>query len=257
MTHRKIRSYLKYYGQALCGKFGYRLVPEGRLASRDDPWAAMAHLLKKRPELILFDVGAHKGETASEMRKTFPRAQIFSFEPFKQSYETLASLVSSDPHTHCFNIGFSDALGTKEFHVNALAATSSLLAPSESAMRSDDGEIYQPKEKTEIALSTLDTFVVERDIPQIDILKLDVQCAEPLVMKGAERLCKDGKILLIYAELVCANTYQDQPSLPGMLEAYYSRNFVLYNVYNIKLDRMGMVAQMDAIFCFKPWLKVI
>lgn len=227
MIHRKLRSYLKHYGQGFCGKFGYRLVPEGRLASRDNPWAAMAHLLKNQPELILFDVGAHKGETASEMRRTFPRAQIFSFEPFKESYETLEALLSSDPHTQCFNIGFSDAPGFREFHVNALAATNSLLAPSESAMRSDDGEIYQPKEKIQIALSTLDTFVAERSIPQIDILKLDVQCAEPLVMRGAERLCRDGRILLIYAELVVSDTYHDQPTFPAMLDAYYTNNFVL------------------------------
>lgn len=73
-------------------------------------------------------------------------------------------------------------------------------------------------------------------------------------MRGAERLCRDGRILLIYAELVVSDTYHDQPTFPAMLDAYYTNNFVLYNIYNIKLDRMGAVQYMDAIFCYRPWI---
>lgn len=215
----------------------------------------MAHLLKTRSELTLFDVGAHKGETALEMRKIFPKAQVFSFEPLQESYGELIASAGGDPRIHCFNIGFSDMVGTQQFHVNALAATSSLLQTTDVVANSADAEIYQSVRTAEIQLTTVDEFVLAHNISRIDILKLDVQCAEHLVIKGAKNFCMRGGVLIIYAELVAADFYKGQLSFPDMLASYYDNDFVLYNTYNIKLDHIEAVEQLDAIFCYKPWLQ--
>ena len=45
---------------------------------------------KKKP--IIFDVGAHKGETLIEYKKHFPDSLIYCFEPFEDSFNELTLL---------------------------------------------------------------------------------------------------------------------------------------------------------------------
>lgn len=60
---------------------------------------------------IVFDCGAHKGETAIDFKDRFPLAQIYSFEPIKKSFDELVRNTLVHPQIHCYNFALGDDEG--------------------------------------------------------------------------------------------------------------------------------------------------
>lgn len=87
-----------------------------------------------------------------------------------------------------------------------------------------------------------------QDIPAIDILKLDVQGAEPLVIEGAAKACRRGAIRLVYSEIITQPTYQGQKRFDEALAVFYNNGFDLYNIYNFSLTLDGRLREVDVIF---------
>jgi FkbM family methyltransferase len=57
----------------------------------------------------IFDVGANIGQTAKTYRRLFPSAEIWSFEPFPASYESLCRSLSG-PGFHPVPLALSDQI---------------------------------------------------------------------------------------------------------------------------------------------------
>src|SRR5262249_54060190 len=76
---------------------------------------------------VIFDVGAHVGETAARYRALFPGALIHSFEPFSASYASLKSAFRADPRVVPHNVAVAESTGTRMLHVNKASVTNSLL----------------------------------------------------------------------------------------------------------------------------------
>jgi FkbM family methyltransferase len=49
---------------------------------------------------VIFDLGANVGQTAKQYRSHFPRAHIYSFEPFHDSFAALQQALWGDPNFH-------------------------------------------------------------------------------------------------------------------------------------------------------------
>lgn len=96
--------------------------------------------------------------------------------------------------------------------------------------------------------STIDRFVAEENIPSIDVLKLDVQGAEYLVLKGAEKSIAASRINLIYSEIITQPTYKNQKELHEVLRLFHDYAFLLHNIYNLSRTSSGKLRQIDAIF---------
>ena len=159
---------------------------------------------------VIFDVGAHHGEVTAQFRTLFPKAKIYAFEPFGESYEIVKNKSAADARIQVFNHGLSDNEGVSAFHSNLSSATNSLLATDGSS-----GGIWrrgqlETQEIIEARFSTLDAVMADLGVDRIDVLKLDVQGAEGLVMNGAENACRLGKIGLIYTEMITQPTYVGQ-----------------------------------------------
>jgi hypothetical protein len=68
----------------------YFLIKLGYTIHRVKPTDNHLDFLKNIFEIkTIFDVGAHHEETAIEYSNYFPESKIFSFEPFKDSFEKL------------------------------------------------------------------------------------------------------------------------------------------------------------------------
>jgi hypothetical protein len=98
---------------------------------------------------------------------------------------------------------------------------------------------------------TIDFILASMEIPRIDILKLDVQGAEPLVMAGALEACRTGAIGLVYSEIIIQPTYKGQKRFDESLAAFYGNGFDLYNLYNMCHRADGRLCQVDATFTKK------
>jgi FkbM family methyltransferase len=241
----------KYHIQALLAKFRFRLVPLGRLAANEGVFPSLKYLVKDQKDAVIFDVGAHRGETALAFREWFPEARIFSFEPFGASYDILSKVAHADSNIHALRFGLGDKREMKKFYSNAVAATNSLLPTNPVASKIYEPGIFETREVVQAEFRTADDFAAEYHIGSIDILKLDVQGAEHLVMKGADKLLKSGAIRVISAEIIARQTYEGQLDVVDTLRTYYDAGFTLYNTYNPSLARDGSLRQFDAIFTRK------
>jgi FkbM family methyltransferase len=86
--------------------------------------------------------------------------------------------------THCF--GFADSVENRPFCSNTPSVSNSLLETHSNAHDVWGESVLETKERLILSFQTLDSFLVEKGIQAVDVLKLHVQGAEYLVMKGAE-----------------------------------------------------------------------
>ena len=233
--------------QVLANKFGYRI---SRISGGDasDPFKDMQRLLRGNRQPIIFDVGAHHGHISRHFRSLFPNSVVYSFEPFHESFETLKANTCNDSDIHALNFGLSDCIGSKAFHSNPSSATNSLLATDKEGAATWGSGLLETTKVIEARFETLDSVVAANRIPAIDILKLDVQGAEPLVMAGSSAACKRRMIRLVYSEIITQPTYVGQKRFDHALATFYDCGFDLYNIYNISCTSEGRLRQVDAIF---------
>jgi len=206
----------------------------------------MQHLLREVKEPIIFDVGAWHGHVSLMFRKIFPRSTVYAFEPFEESFKILKANTASDRSIKTFNFGLSNQEGIFTFHSNAMSGTNSLLATDESQTW---GKRYlETKEIIQAQFKTLDSVVETMGVSRIDLLKMDVQGAEPLVIEGASGACIQGIIRVIYSEIITLPTYRGQKRFDEALASLYNGGFDLYNIYNMGITNEGRLHQVDVIF---------
>lgn len=155
----------------------------------------------KNTSPVLFDVGAHTGDYASTLLKSFKgQCTLHSFDPGKKAYQSLLTI--KDKRFSCHNIGFSDKAGESELFVGDNASVwSSLYEVNHHFGRYD----IQLTQKEKVQLTTIDLFCRDMNIQKINFLKIDVEGHELAVLKGAERMLKNNNIDLIQFEFGVAS----------------------------------------------------
>src|SRR3974390_1034246 len=81
--------------------------------------------LLQQPKVI-FDVGAHRGESLYEFTKWFPRADVYCFEPGADAYATLCERARKNPRVTCVNAALGDTVGEGTLFVRRGTDNSSL-----------------------------------------------------------------------------------------------------------------------------------
>jgi FkbM family methyltransferase len=217
-------------------------------SGQPDPYLELKRLTRDIAEPIIFDVGAHRGYITAKFRSLIPSCTIHAFEPFPESFERLAERSQSDPRVSCHRFGLADHNGEIALNANASAATNSILETDTAAGETWGSGLLDTQTTVRVEVKTLDSVVESLGVSRIDILKLDVQGAEPLVMAGAAELCRAGRIGCIYTEVITQPTYKGQKRFDHALAEFYDRGFDLHNIYNLNSTESGTLRQVDAIF---------
>jgi FkbM family methyltransferase len=213
-----------------------------------DPFHEQQRFLGRETNGIIFDVGAHTGETTLKYRRLFPRAQIHAFEPFVDSYLELKKKTENDEMIHNHNIALGRDVGRRELSINRSSATNSLLSTDPRARETwNDTNVTDTVGKTEVLISTIDEVAQKERIPCIDILKLDVQGAEYDVVLGAADMIRSWKIKYVYSEIIIMPTYVGQKELDEFLQLMREMGFVLHNFYNGCFTNDGRINQTDCL----------
>jgi FkbM family methyltransferase len=179
------------------------------------PSAELVPLLD-RP-LVALDVGCRWG-IADEWDALLPDAlRVFAFDADPEECRRLQASapagVTYVPH------GLSDADGTATLHVAAQPACSSLFPPAPGvngrspALREDMREVGQEQ----VPMRTMDGWATEAGVDRADVLKLDVQGAELLVLRGGAELLRT--VRLVELEVVFNPLYTGQ-ALFGDVDAF-------------------------------------
>lgn len=137
---------------------------------------------------IIFDIGAHRGESVRFFKEIFPDSIVYSFEPDPDNFSELEALVHSCSWGgKCLPIkmGISEKEGKQLFYRQNISHLGSLIPIN---MQSRDSLGYAAKAENkpiEVDITTVDAFCNLHSISRIDILKIDVQGHEIGVLTGA------------------------------------------------------------------------
>jgi len=239
---------MKYLINDILRQFGYRISripPDEGLNAFEVQKMLLGEAVV---DLTIFDVGAYKGDVTLIYKKLFPDSKVYCFEPFPISFSILKKNTSSQCNIFAINKGLGEYTGKSEFHSNRSAPTNSILATLDESRHTWGDGLLDTIETIEIDMETLDDFVRNNHIDKIDILKLDAQGSEYMVLNGARNTLEEGKIKMIYSEIIILPTYKGQKYLDEFLLLLRSYGFDLYNFFNCSFTRKGMLRQLDAIF---------
>jgi FkbM family methyltransferase len=153
---------------------------------------------------------------------------VYSFEPCERSFQLLKENVSINNlyWVEVYRLALSDKIGKAILHLDPINdGGHSLLDLS----NDPDLQGWDTKELIEVVeTTTLDNFIKEKGIRNIDFIKLDVEGAETLVLEGAKNTLSSGKV----SKIIC-ETGTEAQKLMGKTEKdlrnmFYSYNFRSY-----------------------------
>jgi FkbM family methyltransferase len=155
----------------------------------------LQHLLNKVTTPLIFDVGAYIGEKAQYYRSNVANSKIICFEPFPESFRKLQQNLSDKPFVKLENLAVSDFVGKTSFSVKTnFDEGNSLFKSSNDEFGKIAEDILKESEEIEVDVTSLDVYASRNNITKIDLLKLDIQGAELLALKGSIGLLRSKKI---------------------------------------------------------------
>jgi FkbM family methyltransferase len=194
---------------------------------------------------IIIDVGANVGQFASSAANFFPKAEVHSFEPIPQCYQTLLRNTKKLPNikTYEFAIGSSDK--NIDFFINADVQASSAMKTTELRLKifPDRYEIAT----IEVEQKCLDTIYSGRTFGENCLLKIDVQGLEAEVLKGAVNSLSGIRYILL--EACVSPMYEGEICLQDMIMFTENLGFKLKNIiYGSRSPTTKTFIEFDLLF---------
>jgi FkbM family methyltransferase len=199
-----------------------------------------------------FDVGANEGQTARELRRIFPEAKIYCFEPYEAAFRTLQQELGGDPKICPERIAFGDHKGEGTLYENAKSVTNSLLPNAPEAHLSQPASYAIPTGQSTVAITTLDDFCGERTILHVDVLKIDSQGYDLRILQGARKYLAARRISFIVVEMLFAPLYAGQAHFHEIYGFLTGFGYQLVGLYAIHRSPAGVILWCDALFRCEP-----
>jgi FkbM family methyltransferase len=137
-----------------------------------------------RPGMVCFDVGANLGQVTIHLGGLVGAGgRVHAFEPMPPVLERLRGHVEANDmagRVRLHEVALSDTNGTARFHGSDAAGENQ----GQGSLVSD---LAVSAREIEVRTQRLDDFVAEHGIERLDLMKIDIQGAEPLLLAGAER----------------------------------------------------------------------
>ena len=237
---------MKQLIKLLFRKMGLDVISKTQV-ERNDAFFHLKKIIAPGSGGAFFDVGASVGDFSAELNKHFPGFDIYAFEPQPDAFDLLQKKYGN--LCKPFTIAFSDGQGEQEFFITKNTYSSSLIKPVETNTGLDD--LFEVKKSITVKTDTIDNFCSVHKIPDIKLLKLDIQGAELSALTGAKNMLQKGLIDVIYTEVEFIRFYENQP-LYHDIAAYLDKfDYKLYNIYNIVYAKHAAMLWGDAIFLKK------
>ena len=226
--------------QSLLNFFGYYLIKEKNFKKLYRNLDQTIKYLIKKDNPLIFDVGAHAGESIVRFRNLFKKSIIHSFEPSKKSFTILKKYENLDTKINNFALGKVNEI--RKFYINKNDSTSGFYKFSEN-INIQDNIANEP-----VQIKTLDQYVKSNNIKCIDILKIDVQGFEAQVLQGAIKTLQN-KIKIIELEIIFIDYYEKKSSFSEIENIIMPLGFELYTVSSPALEETSSrLKWLDAIY---------
>lgn len=181
---------------------------------------------------IVFDVGANIGGFSKEISSLSPKTFFYCFEPFPTTFLDLKNnLPEKEFNLYEFALGDHDSKVYSEINEKSHSDTNNL----NSAVKEKSAD-----NQVEIRIQKLDTFLKDKQIPFIDLLKIDTEGFDLKVLQGGYNILKSGRVKLVYIEcgLDLANNYHIY--FPEILSYLTGLGYVFIGLFQTdirKIDR--------------------
>ncbi|MBL7963926.1 MAG: FkbM family methyltransferase [Flavobacteriales bacterium] len=189
--------------------------------------------------LTVFDVGANAGDYIALLQHTLPgRALVVhAFEPDPDLLAALERRFSGQPGITLMGAALSDHAGRATFHRHTHGQLSSLHAQVPGTFRETQGT-----HTFEVELRTLDEHCAAHGIPQIHLLKIDVEGHELFVLQGARRMLAEGRIDHIQFEFSDMNV-----ASRTFFADFWQLLHPTHDLFRLCLDGLAPITQYDPL----------
>lgn len=147
---------------------------------------ALERLLK--PGMTCFDVGANIGSVTMHLaRLVWPDGKVYAFEPVTPIFERLTRHIERNGLTHVVS---AQKLALAHMDGHATIAYADPMTENQargSLVNRHNSDVGLTEE---VEVSRLDSFVTDHKIDAVDLIKVDIQGAEPLFIEGATETLK-------------------------------------------------------------------
>ena len=161
------------------------------LESESFPFAMLRHLV--RPGDVVYDVGANLGLYARYLVTVLDAGRVVAFEPVAENRLLLArnlDLAGIAGRVTVLPVAIADADGTAEFQIDDMQSASGTLSRVSGGRPSVGRQNLGLRPLTEeVFCRSLDSLAAE-GLPAPDVIKVDVEGAEALLLRGATALLR-------------------------------------------------------------------
>ncbi len=170
---------------------------------------------------VVVDIGGHIGYyTLLAARAAGPQGHVFAFEPERGNYALLTQNVQAN--------GYANVTAINQ----AVMARSGELRIFVSAENAGDHHVYadssEDRPSYAIQGSSLDDFFAGRPDNRVDVVKMDVQGAEPEALRGMLGVLEANANVLMFTELAPPSLAAAGSSAAAYVEALAEAGFDLY-----------------------------
>jgi FkbM family methyltransferase len=194
------------------------------------------------------DIGANRGQFALCVRRHYPQAQIFSFEPLRKPAITYQKAFAGDSRAKLFNTAIAAAAGSAAMHVSRWDVSSSLL-PIAKAQHDNFPFTEEARQET-VALAPLSACIDRSALTGTSMLKLDVQGFELTALEGCADLLDCFQY--VYVEASFVELYVGQAMASEVVGWLLNRGFSLMCVANLEMGQSQRPIQADFLFSRRP-----
>jgi len=140
------------------------------------------------------DVGSNVGQWANALLELVVPQQLILIEPGPASFAALRERFGGRENVELHNIAIGDIDGVTKLRVTRDSTGASVLPPR-AEMRALIGSNWEVEAEVECPIRRLDTIL--RELPEISLLKIDVQGYEKAALAGAGATLRKTKFVLI------------------------------------------------------------
>ena len=224
-----------------------KLVGKGHnLVTLEEPYHAMAKLLRRREVRGIIDAGASDGRISRRFIKLFDSASVHAFEPNQLYREPLEDYAQEEPRFSPHFLALSNRAGEADLHVTESPGSTSLFVPG-SRLKENGYEGTDVQHVEQVRLTTIDEWAVGHAPDGIQLIKLDIQGAELAALEGAKRVLNTST-LLVYTEIWFNPAYQGGALFAHIDSFLRTNDFLLYDFYKPKYGSSGMLIWANAIY---------
>jgi FkbM family methyltransferase len=200
----------------------------------------MSKTLKKLVDIInqnkinikftLLEIGAVEVKDSKEpfyqLLDYFPESKIIGFEIEKEVCDKMNKSANTGIKYYPYALGKANE--KRKLYITQHPMCCSLYKPNESLISLyNNFEVANLKHETEVETISLDYFIDQNEIGEIDFIKIDVQGAELDIFKGGKKTL--ANVLKIICEVEFIPHYEDQPLFGDVC------NFL--NEYNLMFNK--------------------